>query len=77
MLNNEKASRYIAGCFFTDTSGFFETKSKDDDDSTADKTSTLPAVMSASKRTQWLVLVRPHGILEVSEAAHFEISLSF
>lgn len=62
-------SRYIAGCFFTDTSGIFEvfvnplmTAAGANTDS---KVTTLQAAMDSEKRSQWLVLVRPQGVMEV------------
>ncbi|GJE96309.1 CPSF A subunit region-domain-containing protein [Phanerochaete sordida] len=61
----EKTSKYIAGCFFTDTAGIFQSRA--DTASAADKdvTSTLQTVMNAGTKTQWLLLVRPQGVLEI------------
>ncbi|KIK28294.1 hypothetical protein PISMIDRAFT_91657 [Pisolithus microcarpus 441] len=62
----EKASRYLAGCFFTDSNGTFELATTDvapNHDRNA--TTTLQAVVSAGSHSQWLVLVRPQGIMEI------------
>ncbi|KAI6021714.1 CPSF A subunit region-domain-containing protein [Pisolithus microcarpus] len=54
----EKASRYLAGCFFTDSNGIFELATTDvapNHDRNA--TTTLQAVVSAGSHSQWLVLL--------------------
>ncbi|KAA1478696.1 hypothetical protein DENSPDRAFT_845850 [Dentipellis sp. KUC8613] len=64
----EKTSRYIAGSFFTDTCGLFQTHHNPADDGEAAgqaATSTLQAVMNAGQRTQWLILCRPQGVMEI------------
>lgn len=62
----EKASRYLAGCFFTDYNGIFELATTDigpNHDRSA--TTTLQAAVSAGSHSQWLVLVRPQGTMEI------------
>ncbi|TFY69793.1 hypothetical protein EVG20_g3009 [Dentipellis fragilis] len=64
----EKTSRYIAGSFFTDTCGLFQTHNNPADSGEAagqGATSTLQAVMNAGQKTQWLILCRPQGVMEV------------
>ena len=63
-----QSSRYIAGCFYTDTSGLFEaqlhTAAGTNGVDTA-TTSTIQGAVNSDKRSQWLILVRPQGIMEV------------
>ncbi|KAF9057003.1 CPSF A subunit region-domain-containing protein [Panaeolus papilionaceus] len=54
----EKGSKYLAGCFYDDTTRMFEKQFK----SAAPLAET--AVNTANK-SQWLLLVRPQGIMEV------------
>ncbi|KAH7882293.1 CPSF A subunit region-domain-containing protein [Phlebopus sp. FC_14] len=66
----EKTSRYLAGCFYTDASGLFQATMTDAAvvaSTSADKnvTSTLQAAVTAGNNSQWLVLVRPQGIMEI------------
>ncbi|KAG1848301.1 CPSF A subunit region-domain-containing protein [Suillus subalutaceus] len=64
----DKSSRYIAGCFFTDTIGLFDIEATETTPAAAhaDKnTSTLQAAVAAGNRSQWLVLVRPQGVMEI------------
>ncbi|KAI0088958.1 CPSF A subunit region-domain-containing protein [Irpex rosettiformis] len=62
----EKTSKYIAGCFFNDTSGIFQPKlNAGTDGADQNMTSTLQSAMNAGAKTQWLLLVRPQGILEI------------
>ncbi|KIJ63088.1 hypothetical protein HYDPIDRAFT_29778 [Hydnomerulius pinastri MD-312] len=66
----EKTSRYLAGSFYTDTSGIFEAMMTDTTVATsnnADKnvTSTLQSVVTAGSNSQWLALVRPQGVMEI------------
>ena len=66
-----QSSRYIAGGFFTDTVGLFDVKSTETTPAAghSDKnTSTLQAAVTAGNRSQWLVLVRPQGVMEVSHS---------
>lgn len=63
-------SRYVAGCFFTDTSGIFETfvnpsMTAAGTNGTDSNVTTLQAAVDSGKRSQWLVLVRPQGVMEV------------
>lgn len=61
-----QTSRYVAGCFFNDTSGVFQSK-LNENAAAADSnmTSTLQTAMDAGSKTQWLLLCRPQGVLEV------------
>ncbi|KAK0240309.1 CPSF A subunit region-domain-containing protein [Armillaria nabsnona] len=65
----DKTSRYLTGCFFTDFSGVFEhaleSSAAVPNSAVSEKTSTLQNVVSSGHRTQWLLLVRPQGILEI------------
>lgn len=64
-----QASRYLAGCFYTDPSNFFEFVTTDGTTTSAntDKnvTTTLQGAVGAGNHSQWLVLVRPQGTMEV------------
>lgn len=65
-----QSSRYLAGCFYTDSSGVLEMTTTDGTvtaSCSADKniTSTLQAAVTAGYNSQWLVLIRPQGIIEV------------
>ncbi|KAI9568018.1 CPSF A subunit region-domain-containing protein [Boletus coccyginus] len=66
----EKSSRYLAGCFYIDTSSVFEMTTTDGTvvaSGSADKniTSTLQAAVTAGHNSQWLVLIRPQGVMEI------------
>ncbi|KAF9818061.1 hypothetical protein IEO21_03022 [Rhodonia placenta] len=61
----DKTSKYISGCFFTDTSGIFKTYQNTHASTSEDATSTLQAVMNAGSKTQWLILCRPQGVVEI------------
>ncbi|CCL98048.1 uncharacterized protein FIBRA_00042 [Fibroporia radiculosa] len=61
----EKTSRYLAGCFFTDTSGIFQVHQNAQAAGIEGATSTLQSVMNAGNRTQWLILCRPQGVIEI------------
>ncbi|KAG8216364.1 CPSF A subunit region-domain-containing protein [Butyriboletus roseoflavus] len=66
----EKSSRYLAGCFYTDTSNAFEMATTDGTvaaSSNADNniTSTLQAAVTTGHNSQWLVLIRPQGVMEI------------
>ncbi|KAL4078098.1 CPSF A subunit region-domain-containing protein [Scleroderma yunnanense] len=65
----EKASRYLAGCFYTDPNNLFELVTTENTATTtsADKgvTTTLQAAVNAGNYSQWLVLVRPQGTMEI------------
>ncbi|KIM78173.1 hypothetical protein PILCRDRAFT_98438 [Piloderma croceum F 1598] len=67
----DKSSRYVAGCFFTDSTGIFEAHANPDSSTVGtngvDKTvtSTLQAAVNSEKRSQWLILVRPQGVMEI------------
>ncbi|KAL6307058.1 CPSF A subunit region-domain-containing protein [Sparassis latifolia] len=55
----EKTSRYLAGCFFTDTTGVFQSHANMEVAGTENVTSTLQAAMNAGNKSQWLLLCRP------------------
>lgn len=59
-----QTSRYLAGYFYTDTSGLFQTFLNEEVPAET-PTSTLQGAMNAGSRSQWLVLVRPQGVVEV------------
>ncbi|KAI6016186.1 CPSF A subunit region-domain-containing protein [Pisolithus marmoratus] len=62
----EKAFRYLAGCFFTDSNGILELATTDTaPDYDRNATTTLQAAVSAGSHSQWLALVRPQGIMEI------------
>jgi hypothetical protein len=63
-----QTSQYVAGCFYTDTSGLFHTipgSAPPDEKEATVPTTTVHGVVDASAQSQWLVLVRPQGVLEV------------
>jgi cleavage and polyadenylation specificity factor subunit 1 len=58
----------MASRFFTDTISLFDTETTETTPAAAhaDKnTSTLQAAVAIGNRSQWLMLVRPQGIMEV------------
>jgi cleavage and polyadenylation specificity factor subunit 1 len=65
----EKTSRYIAGSFFMDSTGIFKTRANENGPSAngdaQSATSTLQSVMNAGQKTQWLMLCRPQGVVEI------------
>ncbi|PPR02156.1 hypothetical protein CVT26_012117 [Gymnopilus dilepis] len=62
----DKTSRYLTGCFYTDTTGLFEEQYESTTAQPAGgATSTLQAAVNAGAKSQWLVLMRPQGILEI------------
>ena len=78
-LNVErKTSRYIAGSFFNDTTGIFKTRVNENapgaNGDAQLATSTLQVAMTAGQKTQWLMLGRPQGVVEVSSC---HVILSF
>ena len=62
---SEQSSRYTAGGFFTDTAGVFKVYHQNADANT-ETTVPMHSVVDASSKSQWLVLVRPQGVVEVS-----------
>ncbi|KAG2003702.1 cleavage factor protein [Coprinopsis cinerea AmutBmut pab1-1] len=67
----EKTSKYLAGCFFTDTSGLFG-QQFETSVPLEGATATLQNVVSGGstsggkpQHTQWLLLVRPQGVMEI------------
>ncbi|KLO09211.1 cleavage factor protein [Schizopora paradoxa] len=70
----EKVSRYSAGCFFMDQSGVLEAQSNPSADASEkaesvakSKTSTasLEATVDPQRGSQWLILCRPQGVIEI------------
>ncbi|KDQ53751.1 hypothetical protein JAAARDRAFT_136615 [Jaapia argillacea MUCL 33604] len=62
----EKNSRYISGCFFADTTGVFNLGPGGKSGSAnGTATTTLQGAVNAGGRSQWLVLVRPQGVMEI------------
>ncbi|KAJ2917885.1 hypothetical protein MD484_g2498, partial [Candolleomyces efflorescens] len=61
----DRTSRYLAGCFYTDVSGLFEQHYHNEAPSADAATATLQAVVNAGAKSQWLLLVRPQGVLEM------------
>ncbi|KIP11832.1 hypothetical protein PHLGIDRAFT_98931 [Phlebiopsis gigantea 11061_1 CR5-6] len=61
----EKTSKYIAGCFFTDSTGIFNARANAAAAADKNVTSTLQNVINAGAKTQWLLLCRPQGVLEI------------
>ncbi|KAG7097937.1 hypothetical protein E1B28_005248 [Marasmius oreades] len=64
----EKGFRYLAGCFFADTTGLLESNRHNaaapvPPSATSEKDG--GATTSSSARTQWLILVRPQGVMEI------------
>ena len=66
MTYSLQTSKYLAGCFYTDTSGIFQTHQNAEASGTEGVTSTLQAAMDSGKKSQWLILVRPQGVVEVT-----------
>jgi len=79
LIVSRKTSRYIAGSFFNDTTGIFETRVNENasaGNSDAQlATSTLQVAMTAGQKTQWLMLSRPQGVVEVG-TRHVIISIT-
>ncbi|TFK16893.1 hypothetical protein FA15DRAFT_650709 [Coprinopsis marcescibilis] len=65
----DKASRYLAGCFFTDTTGLFAKQFRQASGGGLEGavgSSTLQSVINpGGSMTQWLLLVRPQGVMEI------------
>lgn len=59
-----QASRYLAGCFYVDSTGLFESNLTTSVTLNG-PTTTLQAAVNAGSRGQSLVLVRPQGVMEV------------
>ncbi|RPD55582.1 hypothetical protein L226DRAFT_490064 [Lentinus tigrinus ALCF2SS1-7] len=60
----EKTSKYLAGYFYTDTSGLFQSFLNTEVPAET-PTSTLQSAMNSGSKSQWLVLVRPQGVVEI------------
>jgi cleavage and polyadenylation specificity factor subunit 1 len=69
----DKTSKYLSGCFYSDTTGIFEVGPKP---GTAEATEKAAAAPGNSVPTQWLLLVRPPGILEIWSLPKLTISFS-
>jgi len=63
-MKYSQTSRYLAGCFYVDSTGLFEgnlTTSV----ALNGTTTTLQAAVNAGSKGQSLVLIRPQGVMEV------------
>ncbi|KDR76540.1 hypothetical protein GALMADRAFT_246929 [Galerina marginata CBS 339.88] len=60
----DKTSRYLTGCFYSDATGLFENH-YETTVSPAGATSTLQAAVNAGSKSQWLILMRPQGVMEI------------
>lgn len=60
-----QTSRYLAGCFYMDMTGLFKEQYRNSAPGAEAATATLQSVVNAGNNSQWLLLVRPQGILEV------------
>lgn len=69
-LHQPQTSKYIAGCFYADTSGVFQSKANASAEGPEKTVTTLQGAVTAGSKSQWLFLVRPQGVMEVN--AHFE-----
>jgi cleavage and polyadenylation specificity factor subunit 1 len=80
LITLQKASRYIAGSFFNDTTGMFRTRVNENapaaNGDAQPATSTLQAAMTAGQKTQWLMLCRPQGVVEVRSISRDTFPLS-
>lgn len=60
----------MAGSFFNDTTGIFKTRVNENAPAANGDaqlaTSTLQVAMTTGQKTQWLMLCRPQGVVEVS-----------
>lgn len=70
-----QASRYLTGCFYTDESGLFHSQ-LDGSLPLQNQTSTLQAAVNAGNKSQWLLLVRPQGTMEVRTITIYAFYLS-
>ncbi|TFK70705.1 hypothetical protein BDN72DRAFT_838644 [Pluteus cervinus] len=61
----DKTSRYLTGGFYTDISGIFDSQLEGNVPATTQTTSTLQAAVNAGSKSQWLLLVRPQGVIEL------------
>ncbi|TFK49248.1 hypothetical protein OE88DRAFT_1662681 [Heliocybe sulcata] len=65
----EKTSRYLAGSFFNDSTGLFQaqgaSRSQSANGVDTPATTTLQTVLNSGSKTQWLILVRPQGVMEI------------
>jgi hypothetical protein len=62
-----QSSRYLTGCFYLDATQLFDSQFEGSQNTV--NTSTVPSV-SAGSRSQWLVLLRPQAVMEVSPRIH-------
>ncbi|KAH9477356.1 Protein CFT1 [Psilocybe cubensis] len=61
----DKTSRYLTGCFFSDTNGIFGEQYENTVSPNGTATTTLQAAVNAGNKGQWLILMRPQGIMEI------------
>lgn len=59
-----QTSRYLTGCFYVDSTGLLA-KQYENTASPGVVTATLQTAVNAENKGQWLLLMRPQGILEV------------
>lgn len=59
-----QTSRYLTGCFYADITGILEAQFESSISSN-NVTTTLQAAVNADNKGQWLLLMRPQGIMEV------------
>ncbi|KAF8156589.1 CPSF A subunit region-domain-containing protein [Crassisporium funariophilum] len=71
----DKTSRYLTGCFYVDTTGLLE-KNYENAVSPTVATSTLQAAMNSDNKGQWLVLIRPQGVMELWTLPKLTLSFS-
>ncbi|KAF8191243.1 CPSF A subunit region-domain-containing protein [Pholiota molesta] len=60
----DKTSRYLTGSFYADSTGILEAQFESSI-SSSDVTTTLQAAVNADNKGQWLLLMRPQGIMEI------------
>ncbi|KAJ7248582.1 CPSF A subunit region-domain-containing protein [Mycena haematopus] len=63
----DKSSRYLTGCFFTDSTGLFDSclESAVVPNSAISTDKTQTSTLTSGSRSRWLVLVRPQGVVEI------------
>ncbi|KZV86543.1 hypothetical protein EXIGLDRAFT_712088 [Exidia glandulosa HHB12029] len=64
----DKSSRYLAASFYQDNSGIFQMGSPSESrkgKEKAQESTTIEATIDEGRGTQWLVLCRPEGVLEI------------
>lgn len=67
LIHDLQTSRYTAGCFFSDTSATFQNRSTAEQAANGTEKNahaTVESVVNSDTRSQWLLLVRPQGVME-------------